>query len=127
MRRVINPGGIAKPASTYNHAVLVERPERTLYLSGQIGERPDGSISPDFTDQACQTWANIKAILAEGGMGVADLVKLTSYIVGREHVRPYCDVHRTEVGDLLPPWTLVLVAGLGRPHYLVEVEAIAAR
>ena len=51
MRRIINPGGIAKPASAYNHAVLVERPARTLYLSGQIGERPDGSISEDFTEQ----------------------------------------------------------------------------
>ena len=127
MRRVINPGGIAKPASTYNHAVLVERPDRTLYLSGQIGERPDGSIASDFTEQARQTWANIQAILAEAGMSIADLVKLTSFIVGREHVRPYYEVHREAVGGLLPPWTLVLVAGLGRPQYLVEVEAIAVQ
>jgi 2-iminobutanoate/2-iminopropanoate deaminase len=127
MRRVIHPDGIAKPASAYNHAVLVERPQRTLYLSGQIGERPDGSIAADFTEQARQTWANIRAILAAGGMGIADLVKLTSYVVGREHVRPYCEVHREEVGGLLPPWTLVLVAGLGRAQYLVEVEAIAVQ
>ena len=127
MRRVINPSGIAKPASAYNHAILVERPARTLYLSGQIGERPDGSISSDFTEQACQTWTNITAILAEGGMGIADLVKLTSYVVGREHVRPYYEIHREAVGGLLPPWTLVLVAGLGRPQYLVEVEAIAVQ
>ena len=60
-------------------------------------------------------------------MGIADLVKLTSYIVGREHVPPYYEVHREAVGDLLPPWTLVLVAGLGRPQYLVEVDAIAAQ
>jgi hypothetical protein len=46
---------------------------------------------------------------------------------GREHVRPYYEVHREAVGDLLPPWTLVLVAGLGRPQYLVEVEAITAQ
>jgi enamine deaminase RidA (YjgF/YER057c/UK114 family) len=31
------------------------------------------------------------------------------------------------VGELLPPWTLVLVSGLGRPQYLVEVEAIAVK
>ncbi len=127
MRRIINPGGIAKPASAYNHAVLVERPARTLYLSGQIGQRPDGSISEDFTEQARQTWVNLRAILAEGGMGIADLVKLTSFVVGREHVRPYYEVHREAVGELLPPWTLVLVSGLGRPQYLVEVEAVAVQ
>ena len=127
MKRVINPGGIAAPASAYNHAVLVERPARTLYLSGQIGERMDGGIASDFTEQARQTWANIQAILAEGGMSIADLVKLTSYVVGREHVRPYYEVHREAVGGLLPPWTLVLVAGLGRPQYLVEIEAIAVQ
>jgi 2-iminobutanoate/2-iminopropanoate deaminase len=127
MRKVYNPAGIARPASAYNHALLVEQPARTLYLSGQVGERVDGSISDDFTEQARQTWVNIKAILAEAGMDSADLVKITSFIVGREHVPAYVAVHRAEAGPLLPPWTLVLVAGLGRPQYLIEVEATAAR
>src|SRR5215510_5608958 len=86
MRKLINPAASGRPASAYNHAVLIERPARTLYLSGQIGERPDGSISPDFREQARQSWSNIQAILAEGEMGLADLVKITSYIVGRANV-----------------------------------------
>ena len=48
-------------------------------------------------------------------MAVGDIVKITSYIVGRENIRPYVAVHRDEVGEHLPPWTLVLVAGLGSP------------
>ena len=70
MRKLINPAAIGRPASAYNHAVLIERPARTLYLSGQIGERPDGSISPDFREQARQSWSNIQAILAEGMVDV---------------------------------------------------------
>jgi 2-iminobutanoate/2-iminopropanoate deaminase len=127
MRRILNPAGIARPASAYHHAVVVERPARELYMSGQLGERADGSISSDFTEQARQIWINIKAILAEGSMGVGDIVKVTSYIVGRENIPAYVAVHRDEVGEHLPPWTLVLVAGLGSPRYLVEVEAIAAQ
>lgn len=127
MRKILNPSGIARPASAYHHALLIERPARKLYMSGQLGERPDGSISADFTEQARQAWINIKAILAEGEMSVADIVKVTSYIVGRENIRPYVAVHRGEVGEHLPPWTLVLVAGLGSPAYLVEVEAVAVR
>jgi enamine deaminase RidA (YjgF/YER057c/UK114 family) len=127
MRKILNPSGIARPASAYHHALLIERPARELHMSGQLGERPDGTISDDFTEQARQVWINIKAILAEGEMAIADIVKVTSYIVGRENIRPYVAVHRDEVGEHLPPWTLVLVAGLGSPSYLVEVEAIAAR
>jgi 2-iminobutanoate/2-iminopropanoate deaminase len=98
MRKLINPDAIARPASAYNHAMLIERPARMLYLSGQIGERPDGSISEDFGEQAQQAWA-----------------------------RPYSEIHQETLGEPLPPRTLVLVAGLGRLQYLVEVEAVAAR
>jgi 2-iminobutanoate/2-iminopropanoate deaminase len=127
MRKVINPAAIGRPASAYHHAVLIERPQRMLYLSGQIGERPDGSISDDFREQARQTWSNIQAILAASDMDIADLVKVTSYIVRRANVRPYSEIHRQTLGEHLAPWTLVLVAGLGRPQYLVEVDAVAAR
>ena len=127
MKRLINPAGIAKPASSYNHAVLVERPERTLFMSGQLGERTDGSISEDFSEQARQIWVNIGALLAEAGMEIADLVKVVSYIVGEQHIQPYVSVHREIVGAHRPPWTLVLVAGLGSSRYLVEVEAVAMR
>jgi hypothetical protein len=59
MRKLINPDAIARPASAYNHAMLIERPARMLYLSGQIGERPDGSISEDFGEQAQRAWPGL--------------------------------------------------------------------
>jgi 2-iminobutanoate/2-iminopropanoate deaminase len=127
MKRLINPTSIAAPASSYNHAVLVRHPESTLYMSGQLGERPDGTISEDFTEQARQIWVNIKTILGEAEMDVGDLVKIVSYLVGERHIQPYVSVHRETLGPHMPPWTLVVVAGLGSPKYLVEVEAVAAR
>jgi enamine deaminase RidA (YjgF/YER057c/UK114 family) len=127
MKRLITPASIATPASSYNHAVLVRNPESTLYMAGQLGERPDGTISDDFAKQARQIWVNIKTILSEAEMDVGDLVKIVSYLVGERHIRPYVAVHREAVGQHMPPWTLVVVAGLGSPKYLVEVEAVAAR
>jgi enamine deaminase RidA (YjgF/YER057c/UK114 family) len=127
MKRLINPASIAAPASSYNHAVLVRHPESTLYMSGQLGERPDGTISDDFTEQARQIWLNIKTILGEADMDIGDLVKIVSYLVDDHHIRPYVAVHREVVGAHMPPWTLVVVAGLGSPRYLVEVEAVAMR
>jgi enamine deaminase RidA (YjgF/YER057c/UK114 family) len=127
MKRLINPVSIAAPASSYHHAVLVRHPESTLYMSGQLGERPDGTISDDFAEQARQIWVNIKTILGEAEMDVGDLVKIVSYLVGERHIRAYVAAHREALGPHMPPWTLVVVAALGSPKYLVEVEAVAMR
>lgn len=127
MKRLITPASLAAPASSYNHAVLVRNPESTLYMAGQLGERPDGTISDDFTEQARQIWTNIKTILSEATMDLGDIVKVVSYLVGEQHIRPYVAAHREALGPHLPPWTLVVVAALGSPKYLVEVEAVAAR
>src|SRR6188768_1271738 len=109
MKRLINPASIAAPASSYNHAVLVRSPESTLYMAGQLGERPDGTISDDFTEQACQIWTNIKAILSEAQMDIGDIVKIVSYVVGKRHIQPYVAAHREALGPHMPPWTLVVV------------------
>jgi len=127
MRKIITSNNVPKPASAYHHGVLITSPRQTLYLAGQLGERPDGSISTGFGDQTAQAWANVKALLAEADMSVADVVKVTSYIVGRDNIPAYVDCHREEVGDILPPWTLILVDGLGSADYLVEIDVTAAK
>jgi len=127
MRRTIDPAGIAPPAAGYHHALLVERPARTLYLSGQLGEHPDGSIAADVDGQARQAWANVEAILREAEMAVGDIVKVVSYLVGEQHIKRYCAVHDAVAGAHRPPWTLVVVAALGAPRYLVEIDVVAAR
>lgn len=127
MRKIIAPDNMPKPASSYHHGVLVTAPQQTLYLAGQLGECPDGTIAPDIEAQARQAWANIKTLLAEADLSVADIVKITSYIVGRENIGTYVTRHKSEVGEHLPPWTLILVAGLGSPDYLVEIDVTAAR
>ena len=127
MRKIIASNDVPKPASAYHHGLLVTSPQQTLYLAGQLGERPDGSISERFDEQAEQAWANVKILLAEAGMSVADIVKVTSYIVGRDNIGAYVEQHREEVGGHLPPWTLILVDGLGSPSYQVEIDVTAAK
>ncbi len=92
-----------------------------------MGERPDGTVPSDFCEQAEQAWSNVEAILASADMRIGDITKVTSYIVGREHIEGYVAVHRKRVGNALPPWTLVLVAGLGKTSYLVEIDVEAMK
>ena len=127
MKRVINPTDIAPPASAYHHAVLTRPVQSLLTLSGQLGEAPDGSCLPNASAQARQAWSNVRSILSEAGMALDDVVKVTSYIVGQENIAAYVAAHKEVLGARLPPWTLVVVAALGRPEYLVEIDVTAAR
>lgn len=126
MMNPINPQIIAPPASHYNHAVHVSAGMSWMYLSGQLGERQDGSCPGDAISQSKTAWANVLAILAENGFGIENVVKVTSYIVGEQNLDSYVAVHRDIVGDQKPPWTLVVVPALAHPEYLVEVDVTAA-
>jgi 2-iminobutanoate/2-iminopropanoate deaminase len=44
-----------------------------LYLSGQIGARPDGSLPDGIEAQARQVMANVGAVLAEAELGFGDV------------------------------------------------------
>ena len=125
MRKVINPAGIAPPASAYNHAFLTSPASALLTIAGQLGERPDGTCVEGAEAQARQAWANVKAILEEAEMDFTNVSKVTSYIVGNENIGAYVAVHKELLAETLPPWTLVVVAALGRPDYLIEVDVTA--
>jgi enamine deaminase RidA (YjgF/YER057c/UK114 family) len=60
-------------------------------------------------------------------MGVEDLVKLTVYITRQSDLADYRAVRDAALAGAQPAATLVVVAGLALPEWLVEVEAIAAK
>ena len=59
----ITPTDIHPPAAKYSHATSVPPNARWLYLSGQVGIAPDGTIPGDAAAQAEICFANIAAIL----------------------------------------------------------------
>ncbi|MGE0238468.1 MAG: RidA family protein [Parvibaculaceae bacterium] len=127
MRRIINPPDIYSPVNSYVHAVAIDSPQTILRMSGQLGVDKSGAVPGEAVAQAELAWANIEAILAEAGMSIADITKVTSYIVGTQNIRDYVEVHKRRVGEAAPPWTLLVVAALGRPEYLIEVDVEAMR
>jgi 2-iminobutanoate/2-iminopropanoate deaminase len=127
MFRKITPKSIAPPAATYVHGLEVSPNARLLFVAGQTGVRPDGSIPKTIEEQAHQTWRNVSAILVEGGMGIGDLVKVTSFVVGGDNLKKYGAVRDQYLGEHRPTTTLLVISGLARSEYLVEVEAIAAK
>ena len=80
------PNTVAEPFGPYSHAVEVPEGSRLLYISGEVGVLPDGTVPQGIEAQAEACWRNIIAILADAGMGVRDLVKITTYLVRPEDV-----------------------------------------
>ncbi len=128
MPKTYNPATIAKPTGRYQHAIEVKAGARTLYLSGQVGNLPDGTIPQTIEAQAAAVWANIGAILAEAGMGFADLIKITILLTDKAYILPSRAARDNALGDIRPPAsTLMIVSALASPDFMIEIEAIAAR
>jgi enamine deaminase RidA (YjgF/YER057c/UK114 family) len=126
--RAILPDAIRPPFSRYSHAVEVEAGARLLFASGQLGVGPEGDVPADAEAQSRRAFANLDAILAEAGMERENVARLNAYVTDAAHVEGF-RVARDEwvQGLSFPPAsTLVIVAGLVRPEFLVEVEMVAA-
>ena len=76
--------------------------------------------------QAERCFENIAAILAEAGLGLADIVRINAFVTAREHMKGYMSVRDRMVGDPPPASTLMIVSGFTRPEFLVEIEVVAA-
>ena len=98
-----------------------------IYVSGQLGVRPDGGHTVDrpFEDQARQAIDNMLAVLAQAGAGPHSLLRVTAYIVGVENWPVFNRVYAERMGEARPARTVVPVPELHH-GYLVEVDALAA-
>jgi 2-iminobutanoate/2-iminopropanoate deaminase len=125
MPRRLNPRTIAAPASRYAHGIVHSARARRLVMSGQVGIRPDGSVPDGLNEQMEQAWDNVFAILLEGGMAVADLIKITVYCTEIGSVQVYRDIRDRRLGGACPAATYLEVSGLADPRFLVEIEGEA--
>ena len=126
MTRFFNPEAIVPPHNAYSHGAELAAGTRLLYMSGQVGSEKDGSIAPDFEAQMRRTYANIEEILKGAGMGLQNLVKVTTFLTGREYLTDMRRIRSDILGGHRPAHTLLIVAGLAYEEFLIEVECVAA-
>ena len=120
------PASVAAPFGPYSHAVEVPEGSRLLYISGEVGVLPDGTVPENIEGQAEACWRNIIAILADAGMGVEDLVKITTYLVRPEDVAAAGTARAKHFADARPGSATIIVKALVNPAWLIEIEAVAA-
>lgn len=124
-----NPEGLTNP-SFYHHVVRSES-RYLIHISGQVGIDPEGHVvgADDFSAHVDQAYRNLDTALTAGGVSRADVVKVTTFVVGYDHDVKWPVIkaaHLAFFGGAIPGWTVVGVEALARPDLLIEIEATAA-
>ena len=122
----INPETLHK-SPAFSQGVLVEG-GRTLYIGGQNGFLPDGSLAgSDFASQVEQAYRNIIAILTSVGASQENVVKQTIYVAKGQSIQDGFAAAQKVWGNFPTSISVVTVEGLGMPSagVLVEIDAIA--
>ena len=98
-----------------------------LFISGQIPVNPaDGSIPEGIEAQTAQSIANIKAILAEAGLSIDNVVKTTVFLADMSLFGPMNEVYAQNFTAPFPARSAVAVKALPK-QVLVEIETIASK
>jgi len=129
--RLTSPPTVAAPVGRYSHVARVAAGTDIAFLSGQIGNLPDGSLAgSDLYAQTRQALRNLGELVTSLGATPRDLVKLFTMVVASDLSGFYAA--RTEVfdewfgSDPPPTHSLAIVSGLATPDLLVEIEAVVA-
>ena len=126
MHKSLSPAGIHPPFAPYSHGIEVAAGSRLVFCSGQLGIGADKVVPADCAGQAALCFENIRAVLAEAGMGFEHVVRINAFVAGREHLQPYMQVRNGLFSEPYPASTLMIVSGFARPEFVVEIEAVAA-
>ena len=122
----LDPDGLPRnPAFT--QVVVVRGTHRTLYVGGQNGVDATGAVAGDVAAQTRRALANLATALAAGGALLAHVVKWNVYVVDGQPIASAFAAFRDAWDAAAPPpaITLLRVAGLARPDFLVEIDAVA--
>jgi enamine deaminase RidA (YjgF/YER057c/UK114 family) len=79
----------------------------------------------DMVAQARQTLNNLKDILASVGGEMDDIVSVIVYVTAMEPLMAVHEVRKEFFSAPYPSSTLVQVAALVKPEFLIEISAVA--
>lgn len=130
--KIFNPPALGTPAGQYSHVARVKAAE-LLFIAGQLSTDSSGSVigAGDFDAQCTQVFANIEAALKSAGAGWTQVVQFTTYLTRAQDVPGFMAFRKREFSRFFPSGTyptntLLIVNGLVREVFLVEVHTIAA-
>ncbi len=118
-RRNVSSGSPFEPRFGFSRAVRVGN---RVAVAGTAPIWPDGSVDPDPGAQAKRCLEIMLAALTEAGGTAEDVIRTRSYITDASFGDAVGEVHGEVFGTIRPASTMVVVAGLLDPRWVVEME-----
>ena len=124
-RTIVVPAGAQGMYDRF-HFPQATRVGDTVWVSGQVGVDAAGQPGADIAAQARLAFEALKAVLAEAGATLGDVVDLNTFHLDlRGGMRAFAAVKDEFFPSNYPSWTAVGVTQLARPEFLVEIRAVA--
>ena len=122
----LNPASLHdNPA--FSQGTVIPAGSSIVIVGGQNGVGPDGQVVGDSIGvQTEQAYRNLLAVLAEAGATPADVAKLNILLVEGVDLNEGFAATQKVWGSQATAITVQFVSALGRPEFLVEIDAIAA-
>jgi enamine deaminase RidA (YjgF/YER057c/UK114 family) len=123
-RNVVFPASAHALYETHRYSPAIAS-EDLLFVSGQVGSRPDGTPEPDFAKQVRLAFDNLEATLVAGGCTFDDIVDVTSFHTDPENQFETIMAVKDKI-FLRPPypsWTAIGVNWLAGFDFEIKVIA----
>ncbi|MEI8180090.1 RidA family protein [Aestuariivirga sp.] len=123
-RRQISSGSKFEAEIGYSRAIV---DGDWIWVSGTTGfDYETMTISEDVTEQADQTFRNIKAAMEKAGFSLSDVVSATYILPRAEDFEPCWPIFRKYFGEIRPASTAI-VAALIDPRMKIEIQVTAKK
>ena len=103
------------------------RAGNTVYIAGQVALDQEGNFNGEGSAaaQLSQIYKNLAEACAAYGGTLANMVKTTTYITDPAYFAAVSEARQEAYGANAPVNATLIVAGLARPEWLVEIEGTA--
>ena len=109
-----------------NDMCMVVKAGNRIFMRGQTGlDLNQRLVSEDAAAQADQAMQNVQRLLQEAGSSLDHICQVTTYITDRAYREPVYRVVGRWLKGVYPASTGLIVQGLARPEYLMEIDVIA--
>ena len=120
MRNNISSGGPFEDVYGYSRAVRVGD---SVWVSGTCAR--GAALDRDAYVQTADAIAIVRDALTQAGASLADVVRTVAYVTNIEDMPLVARAHAEAFGAIRPAATIVEVAKLADPKYLVELQVDA--
>lgn len=122
----LNPDGLSKNPA-FSQVVIAEGNGKTIYIGGQNAVNAQGELTGnDLASQTDQAMKNLQTALAAAGADMSHIVKMGVYAVQGQDLRNgFAAAQKYMTAPHPPAISVLIVAGLANPEFLIEIEATA--